>query len=110
VPSIPEKPTAGLSFVAVSRETVRRIPKEHGLFLWCVQYRIDERGEARARSVAVFRMAFDRKIHRFENGFRRHEADTRVDELTPELVQASVLDAFQHYEIHADADQDPFAR
>ena len=44
---VPDEPTAGLSFVAVSRETVRRIPKEHGLFLWCVQYRVDARGDAR---------------------------------------------------------------
>jgi hypothetical protein len=98
----------GLSFIAVSRESIRRIPKEHGLFLWTIQYRIDDRGEARARPIVAFRMAFDKGIHRFENRFRASEPDTRVADLTPELIRASVLDAFQFYEIHADSDVDPF--
>jgi formylglycine-generating enzyme required for sulfatase activity len=104
---VPDEPTAGLSFVAVSRETVRRIPKEHGLFLWCVQYRVDSRGDARARPITAFRMAFDRRLHRFESRFRPDEVDTRVEELTPDLVRTSILDAFHDYEMHADSDDGP---
>ncbi len=109
IATVPTEWTAGLSFVAASRETVRRVPKEHGIFAWCIQYRVDERGHARARPVTAFRMAFDKAIHRFENRFDEL-ADTAVDDITPAMIQASIMDAFQFYELHADADRDPFTR
>ena len=100
--------TAGQSLAAVSKESIRRIPKEHGIFLWTIQYRVAEDGSLRARPVVVFHMAFNRALHRFENRFRPHEPDMLAAELTADMIRASVLDAFQFYEIHADADEDPF--
>jgi hypothetical protein len=104
----PQTWTAGHCLVAVSKESIRRIPKEHGIFLWTIQYRVAEDGSLRARPVVVFHMAFNRAIHRFENRFRPEEPDTLATELTAEMIRTSVLDAFQFYEIHADSDEDPF--
>jgi formylglycine-generating enzyme len=98
----------GLFFAAASKETVRRIPNTHGVFVYNVQYRLANDGTVRARPIVVYRMAFDRDLHRFENRFRASEADTPIAEITPAMVRASVLDAFQFYEIHADSDEDPF--
>ena len=100
----------GMAVVATSRETIRRIPREHGIFLWNVQYRLTADGKLRARPIVVFHMAFNRALHRFENRFRPYEPDTALADLTPELVRTSVLDAFQYYEIHADSDENPFGR
>jgi hypothetical protein len=106
----PAKWVIGSGFYATSRETIRRVPPEHGVFAWAIQYRVAENGELRARPIAAFRMAFDKSIHRFENRFRPSEPDSAVASLTPELVRASIVDAFQFYEIHADSDEDPFAK
>ena len=100
----------GMAIVATSRETVRRIPREHGIFLWNVQYRLTAEGKLRARPIVVFHMAFNRGLHRFENRFRPYESDTALEVLTPEMVRVSVLDTFQSYEMHADSDENPFSR
>jgi len=97
----------GVLVAAASKETVRRVPKEHGVFVWNVQYRLAKDGTLRARPVTAFRMAFDRGIHRFENRFRASEPDTAVSQITEDMVRASILDAFQYYELHADSDEDP---
>lgn len=109
IPSGEGKWAFGLFLAAGSKESVRRIPKEHGIFVYNVQYRLAKDGTVRARPVVAYRMAFDRSIHRFENRFRPNEIDTPISEITEEMVRASILDAFQFYEIHADSDEDPFA-
>jgi hypothetical protein len=91
----------GESVIATSRESVRRVPKEHGVYVWNVQYRLASDG-LRARPVTAFRLAADKGLHRFEHRFRREHPDTLVSELAPELVRTSILDAFQYYEIHSD--------
>lgn len=96
------------TLVAASRETFRRVPKEHGVFLWHVQYRLTETGQIRVRHVSAFRMAFDKAIHRFENRFRDDEPDTALEDVTPEMLRRAALDAFQYYEIHADRGESPF--
>jgi formylglycine-generating enzyme required for sulfatase activity len=100
----------GTLLAAASKETIRRVPKEHGVFVWNVQYRLAPDGTLRARSVVAFRMAFDRAIHRFENRFRASEPDTAVREISEDMVRASILDAFQYYELHADSDENPFGK
>jgi hypothetical protein len=102
--------TIGGSLIATSKESIRRIPTEHGVFVWSIQYRLAEDGSVRARPVTVFRMAFDKGIHRFEWRFRADEPDSAIASLTPELVRASVLDSFRYYELHADSDHNPFAK
>ena len=106
-----EDPSAfvyGLFLVAESRETVRRHPPEHGVFAWNIQYRYAEDGHLRARPVVAYRMAFDGRIHKFVHRFKPDEADTRIDELTPALIQDHVLSSFHFYEAHADDDRSPF--
>lgn len=103
----PAKWFYGPKLLAHSRETFRRHPIEHGIFIWAIHYRLASDG-MRARPVVAFRMAFDRSIHRFENRFRPEEPDSAVATLTPEVVRRSILDPFRFYELHADADQDPF--
>ena len=98
----------GQFLAATSRETMRRTPNEHGIFLWNVQYRLGTDGTLRARPIVVYRMAFDRAVHRFENRFRKDDVDTAVSQITEDMVRASVLDAFQFYEIHADSNDNPF--
>jgi hypothetical protein len=34
--------------------------------------------------------------------------DTKVGDLTPDIVRGNILDTFQYYEIHADSDANPF--
>jgi hypothetical protein len=108
ISSEPKTWVYGTLLAAASKETIRRVPKEHGVLVWNVQYRLAPDGTLRARPVVAFRMAFDRAIHRFENRFRASEPDTAVREITEDMVRASILDAFQYYELHADSDDNPF--
>lgn len=108
IPSAEGQWAWGLFLAAASRETVRRVPREHGIFLYNVHYRLAADGRVRARPIVVFRMAFDRDRHRFENRFVATDRDTALDDVTPDMIRASVLDAFQYYELHADSDEDPF--
>jgi hypothetical protein len=98
----------GLFFVARSRETFRRIPPEHGVFVWGIGYRLTEDGEVRAKHVAGYRMAFDKRIHTFTYQFRHGEVDTPIREITTDMLVSQILDAFRFYEEHADADRSPF--
>jgi hypothetical protein len=98
--------SSGSTVVAVSGESIRRVPAEHGVFAWTIQYRLASDG-MRARPVTAFHMAFDKSVHRFENRFRKDHADTALAQLTPELVAASILDGFQYYELHADSSDSP---
>jgi formylglycine-generating enzyme required for sulfatase activity len=107
LPTDPSTWVDGIALVAFSRETIRRVPREHGVFIWVPQYRLAPDG-VRVRSVTAFRMAFDKGIHRFENRMRRDEIDTKVGDLTPDLVRANILDTFQYYELHADSGENPF--
>lgn len=108
MPESPKDWAYGVFLAASSKESFRRIPKEHGIFLWNIQYRLAEDGVVRARPIAVYRMAFDKALHRFENRFRASEVETPLDQITEEMVRASVLDAFQFYVATADADTSPF--
>jgi formylglycine-generating enzyme required for sulfatase activity len=108
LPTDPNTWVDGLALIAFSRETIRRVPREHGVFIWVPQYRLAADG-VRVRSVTAFRMAFDKSIHRFENRLRADEADTKVGDLTPDIVRTNILDTFHYYEIHADSEANPFS-
>jgi formylglycine-generating enzyme required for sulfatase activity len=108
LPTDPNTWVDGLALIAFSRETIRRVPREHGVFIWVPQYRLAPDG-VRVRSITAFRMAFDKGIHRFENRLRADELDTKVGDLTPDIVRTNILDTFQYYEIVADSDANPFS-
>lgn len=99
---------AGSSFIAASRETMRRHPPEHGIYAWGIDYRISAHGSVRARPVVAYRMAFNKKLHRFIHRFRPDEVDTVLTELTPDLIKRHFWDSFRFFELHADDDQSPF--
>lgn len=92
----------GRTLVAISRETIRRIPPEHGVFAWHVDYRLANDGSVRARPVMAFRRAFDRRLQRFVNQFCPEEPDTALSALTPAMIRTSIVDAFRFYELHSD--------
>jgi hypothetical protein len=96
----------GQSLTAVSNETIRRHPREHGVFAWNIQYRYLD-GRAFARPAVAHRMAYDRQVHRFIGRFRADEEQTPIEDLTPELIRQHVLDAFAFYDEYADSDVPP---
>ena len=107
-PETPDTHVHGMFVAAVSRESIRRHPSEHGAFVWNIQYRYAAWGEVRARSVAAYHMAFDKSIHRIVTGFRPGEADTKLEDLNEDLIERAILDAFWFYERFADGDRSPF--
>lgn len=98
----------GLCFVARSRETLRRVVPEHGVFVWGIAYRLADDGQVRARHIAGFRMAFDKSIHTLTYQFRHGEVDTAIRDITGDMIESGVREAFRFYEAHADADRSPF--
>ena len=101
-------PNDGLHLIARSQESIRRIPKEHGVFVWSIGYRLTEDGEVRANAVSGFHMAFDKRIHTFDYELRDGEKDTALRDITPEILRAHLDKAVQFYEDHADAGVAPF--
>jgi formylglycine-generating enzyme required for sulfatase activity len=94
----------GLMLRADSLETFRRIPEVHGMFMWMLQYHAGADERVYARAVAGYRLACDRRLHRVPLELRPGESETRLVEVTPELIRASVLEAFAQYRDLADSD------
>lgn len=98
----------GMCLTAVSKETMRRTPPQHGVFAWTVEYRYPRAGPVMARSVAAYHMSFDGEIHRMISGFRPGENETPIDAITPKMIETAIREAFWFYDRFADADQSPF--
>ena len=101
-----DQPIVGMSFAAVSTETVRRVTPLHGIFLWNVLYRLDG-DRVLAQPVVFYRMAYDGRLHRFAHRFIADEVATPIDKVTQEMIARHVVESFRFYEQHADADGAP---
>lgn len=102
----PDRLLGGDALLAVSLETFRRVIPDHGLFVWQVKYRLGPGATTiYAHPLAVFRMAFDGKVHVFHGRFAPSERDTAIERITPEMVAHSIREFFDYYEENSDKDR-----
>lgn len=102
------RPAYGLRLSAVSRERLRRVVPQHGIFLWTLIYRIASDDQIAVHPVVFYRMAFDGRLHRFDHRFTPAEPETPIQNVSSDVVQRHLIESFQFYELHADGDRPPW--
>jgi hypothetical protein len=108
-PKKPHDPRGGSALVLVSRESVRRQPPEHGIYIWTCQYRLDPRtNQVGARPVVTYRMAFNKRMHVFVHRFDPDQEWTPLTEISDAQIRKHIDDTYTFYRLHADGDRSPF--
>jgi formylglycine-generating enzyme required for sulfatase activity len=109
LPDEPQKPRGGSALVLVSRESIRRNPPEHGIYIWTCQFRLDPKtNQVGARPVVTYRMHFNKRMHVFVHRFDPNKEWTPLVEVTDAQIRKHIADTYAFYSQHADADRSPF--
>lgn len=109
LPDEPHKLRGGSALVLVSRESVRRQPPEHGIYIWTCQFRLDPKtNQVGARPVVTYRMHFNKRMHVFVHRFDQDKEWTPLTEITDDQIRKHIADTYVFYSLHADGDRSPF--